>query len=356
MGIFLLARRWGMAWMEALLASMALALGSPWWPASGVLYHDSLAVALILIGVTVWQCRLTSHGIGAIISPLAAGFLLAFAVVTTYLVAPVVLLIGVFILAARSSRRDIILFGSAFLPILSILPIANLIAFGSPLVTGYSAGGFAKNYPSPFDLYNAWEKAGFYLWRSEYGLLWLFPVFFFGAVGLIIGASKSSPQQRPLIALMGLHFLYIITMEHHGSVGWGMGRFFLPLYPILAFGVPAFWALEGWKGHLARALVLAALFYSAVFALAGAVYGVQGVMEPGLPTLKMRVMFDHYQFYQGLIWLAMLAGVLGELLHQLFCPTNASVPRRAAQQSRHGVPQRPGVASAPGSRRRRRRK
>ena len=354
MCVFILARRWDVPWIEALFASMALALCSPWWPASGVLYHDNLAVALILIGGAVWQCRLTHLGIGAIVSPTATGFLLAFGVVTTYLVAPIVLLICGFMLAARPPRRDVILFGLAFLPTLSILPIANVKAFGSPLVSGYSAGGFDKNFPSPFDLFNAWEKTGFYLWQSEYGLLWLFPVFFIGAVGLTLGRPISPPARRLLVTLAAVHFLFIITMKHHGSVGWGMGRFFLPLYPILAFGLPAIWHLEGWKGHMARALLFSTLLYSVVFAAAGAGYGLQGVMEPGVWTLKQRLIANHYQFYQGLFWVAMTGGVLGEVLYQVFCATHYPVPLTGAPQSRQGVPQRRKMTSAAASRRRRR--
>jgi hypothetical protein len=354
MCVFILARHWRVPWSAALLASMALALCSPWWSASGVLYHDSLAVALILIGATVWQCLATSQGIGAIICPIVAGFLLASSVVTTYLVVPIVLLICGFMLAGRPPRRDIMLFLLMFLPILAVLPITNILAFGSPLATGYSAGGFDKNYPSPFDLFNAWEKVGFYLWHFEYGLLWLFPVFFLGVAGLARGRSLSRPARLVLVTLAAAHFLFIITMKHHGSVGWGMGRFFMPLYPILAFGLPAFWHLEGWKGHMARALLFAALLYSAVFAAAAAAYGLQGVMEPGVWTLRQRLIANHYQFYQGLFWVALIAGVLGEVLYHVFCVTKYPISLTAAPQSRRGMPQRSKVISAVASRRRRR--
>jgi hypothetical protein len=64
-------------------------------------------------------------------------------------------------------------------------------------------------------------------------------------------------------------------MRHHGSVGWGMGRFFLPLYPLLAAGLPALWELESWKGFAARVVVIAAMVYSFVFTLAGVWYGLQ---------------------------------------------------------------------------------
>ena len=102
---------------------------SPWWAASGVLYHDSLAVALILLGLVIWQCRSTDNGLGASFCALAAGFLLAFAVVTTYLVLPIVLLICLYLIVSRPSRRSMVCFTLAFLPTLSILPISNAIGF-----------------------------------------------------------------------------------------------------------------------------------------------------------------------------------------------------------------------------------
>jgi hypothetical protein len=353
MCVFVLARRWDLPWAPALLASIALALGSPWWPASGVIYHDSLAASLILVGVTLWQCRSSRQRLGAIISPVAAGFLLAFGVVTTYLVVPIVLIICAFILASRSSRRDIALFALAFLPTLSILPIVNMMSFGSPLATGYSAGGFDQNYPAPFNLANALEKSGFYLWNSEYGLLWLFPVYSLGAVGLILSLSIKLQARRLLLSLMTAHFLFIITMEHHGSVGWGMGRFFLPLYPILVFGLPVLWNLEGWKGHTARVFIFSTLLWSVVFAAAGATYGIQGVMESGVPSLKQRLVFDHYRFYEGLVWLTIIGGLVCELLYNVVYVTEGSISDRAVRQSRSAVRRGSKVAGVRGRRERR---
>ncbi len=322
MGIFLTARNWNVPWIPALLVSLVVGLCSPWWPASGVLYHDSLAVALILIAVTIWQYHPANDGVATILNPTGVGFLLAFGIVTTYLVIPIVLLISGFLVISATSRRDSILFGVSFLSTLSLLPIINTAYFGSAFATGYSAGGFQENYPSPFDLLNAWEKIGFYLWDLQYGLLALFPVFLLGAVGLTLRTSFNKPlARRMVIALATVHFLFIVSMNHHGSVGWGMGRFFLPLYPILAFGLPAIWLLEGWKGHVARAVIFATVLYSGIFAVAGVGYGVQGVMEPGFPSLKLRLMMDRYHFYTGSIWIALIAGMLAEALSQTFKTT-----------------------------------
>jgi hypothetical protein len=212
-----------------------------------------------------------------------------------------------------------------------------MVSFGSPFVTGYSAGGFEKNYPSPFDLVNAWEKVGFYLWDYQYGLLGMFPVFLVGAVGLLWSSPVKPSVRRLLIGLMTAHFLFIITMKHHGSVGWGMGRFFLPLYPILAFGISAFSNLAEWKQHAARTLLFSTMIYSAVFALAGVRYGVQGVMEPGVPTLKFRFMLDYSAFLQGLIWVAIIAGVIVELIYSTFRSNPELVQRSASHQSRQTI-------------------
>jgi hypothetical protein len=357
MCVFVLARGWEVPWLPALLTSLTLALCSPWWPASGVLYHDSLAIALGLVGITLWNCRFASNGIGSIISPIAGGWLLAFAVVTSYLVAPIVVLIISFVLASRPSHRDLALLGCGFLPTISILPITNAISFGSPFATGYSAGGFDKNYPSPFDLANAWEKTGFYLWHDEYGLLGLFPVFFFAAVGLLRSSALKPTARKLLIALAGAHFLVIITMEHHGSVGWGMGRFFLPLYPLLIFGLTAFWDLPGWKGNTARALMFSSIVYSAAFALAGVWYGVQGVMEPGVPTLKLRLSVEHYSSYRALVWVAIVSGVIGEFMYYYgFGSHHGSIQRSSSPTLRQKILHESKVGVPKSARKRRRKK
>jgi len=337
--IFLLGRGWGMSWSGTLLSSLAFGFCSPWWPSSGVLYHDHLAVSLVLLGAAMWSWRSAPRRVVAIAKPVASGFLFAFAVVTTYLIAPIVALILAFIVRSRPSRRALALLACGFLPIAAILPVVNVIHFGSLFATGYSAGGFESNYPSLLDLANAWEKTRFYLWDSEYGLLWLFPAFALGAAGLLWNPPFEPSVKRMLLTLAAAHFLFIISMQHHGSVGWGMGRFFLPLYPILAFGLPAFGDLPEWKGHSARALMFSSCLYSALFALAGSWYGIQGVMEPGVPSLKLQLMVEYYPLQSRLIWLCALAGVVAESVYYACFRNPASAP--VSSLSGRRVPFRP---------------
>jgi len=125
---------------------------------------------------------------------------------------------------------------------------------------------------------------------------------------------------------------------------------------ILAFGLPALWDIKGSKGHAVRALLFAALLWSGVFALAAASYGVQGVMEPGLPTLKLRLMFDHSQLFKGLFWLTMIGGILAELLYQAWPPGKGSLSPNPSRPSRQGISPGSKVILTARARRRRRRK
>lgn len=331
--VFLLARRWGLSWPQALLSSMALALGSPWWAASGVLYHDSIAVALILAGTTLWVCRASYGGFAAVLAPAASGALLAYSVVTTYLVIPIVVLVAVFVAASRPPAREFALFGLGFLPVLAILPVVNTISFGSWWATGYSVGGFDENYPSPLNLWNAWEKIGFYIWHAEYGMIGLFPIFVVGALGVLIWRPDNPAVKKALWTLLAAHFFFIVMMEHHGSVGWGTGRFLLPAYPMLAFGVPAALKLPGWKGSASRALVFGSMLYSAIFAAAAVWYGLQGVMEPAVPSLKLRFMLSHYEVYRGIFLLALVVGVTGELAYHWLATARFQAAARMPSES-----------------------
>lgn len=339
--VFLLARAASFPWPSALFSAAAFALCSPWWPASGVLYHDSIAVALILMGATVWCYRPAARAPVRAVCAALAGSLLAYSIVTTYLVIPIVLLICGSILASRPPRREILFFGCGFLPIVAFLPLVNVMSFGSPFATGYSVGGFDENYPSPLDISNVWEKVGFYLWNREYGLLWLFPLFALAVCGLAFKPLGDRAFGNALLVLAAVHFLFIVSMRHHGSVGWGMGRFFLPLYPVLALGIPGIWFLEGWKGHVARAVMLGAAMYSAVFAAAGACYGIQGIMEPGVPSLKLRLLLSRPQAYEILPLLAIVTGTVGALALQPAKATKTeSAPQRGKRRQSAGSRQR----------------
>jgi hypothetical protein len=124
----------------------------------------------------------------------------------------------------------------------------------------------------------------------------------------------------------------------------------------LIFGLSAFWDLPGWKGHAARALVFSTTVYSATFAAAGVWYGVQGVMEPGVPTLKLRLSVEHYSLYRGLVWVAVVGGVIGELTYYGLGSQHGSIQRSSAIPLRQKTLHESKVGAPKSARRRRRKK
>jgi len=339
----------------AMLGALSLGLASPWWPAAGLLYQDIAAAALALAGWALIEPvrapgaasigesdpgpeggsqRVGSQGSRVPWRPLTGGLLLGLAVLTSYLVIPVV--VGLLVLTAlrwRITTRTLAT-AAGFAPMAAALAAYQWVTFGSPLATGYSEGGFDRNYPG-LDPANMLEKLHFYLVSPEYGLAVLFPVFLVAGLALLWRAGKrgrTSPggsaaeggsqvesganfpgaldvtTARAVLALAALHFAFIVSIPHHGSVGHGIGRFFLPLFPLLAFGVPALWAMEGRGRAWMRGALAATALVSVAHALAGAALGLHGVMEPQLLSLQERLSL---QFPAGdsLLWLS--AAVLG---------------------------------------------
>ncbi|MGZ8489810.1 MAG: hypothetical protein ACXWW4_14880, partial [Candidatus Binatia bacterium] len=69
------------------------------------------------------------------------------------------------------------------------------------------------------------------------------------------------------------------------------------------------------------------------FAVAATNYGVQGVMTPNVWTLKQRIMADYGDFHQRLVWLALVAGILGEAIFQVFSQGKGAVASGNARAS-----------------------
>ena len=163
------------------------------------------------------------------------------------------------------------------------------------------------NYPR-INFGNSVEKLHFYLTHPEYGLVFFFPLFLLGAYGLL--RTQWPPKRLMAIAsLVLLHFLFILSIEHHGSVGYGIGRFFLPLFPLLALGLPAVMDYEGPRKFILRVLLVSSAIVSVFHAWAGAWYGLQGIMEPPLANMGQRLSLELPLLYPLLYLLALVLGL-----------------------------------------------
>ena len=305
--LFLILSRWGVGRRTAFWSALAFGVASPWWAASGLLYQDSVALAALLVAAALLETAHDSRTRRAQAARGLGGFLAGLSVLTSYLVVPVAVALIVFSLIRHRDPRARAALVLGGLPPVVVLAAYHTLAFGAPWRTGYGEGGFSMNYPS-ISLVNSLEKLHFYLTHPAYGLVFLFPLFVLGAYGLF----RTQWPRRRLLAigwLVLLHFLFILSIEHHGSVGYGMGRFFLPLFPLLALGLPAIMDYEGRRMFILRALLVASVIVSVFHAWAGAWYGLQGVMEPQLVNMSQRLGLELPLLYPLLHLLAVILGL-----------------------------------------------
>jgi hypothetical protein len=73
-------------------------------------------------------------------------------------------------------------------------------------------------------------------------------------------------------------------------------------------------------------------------------------MAPNVWTLKQRVMADYGDFHQRLFWLALVAGILGETILQVFSAGKGPVVSGNARGSRQRDRQKSKLAVAASSR------
>ncbi len=305
--LFLILSRWGVGRRTAFWSALAFGVASPWWAGSGILYQDSVAVSVLLVAAALLEGACDSGTRRAQAARGFAGFLLGLSVLTSYLVVPVAVGLIVFsVIRQRDPRARAALVLGALPPVV-VLAGYHTLVFGAPWRTGYGEGGFSANYPS-IGLANSLEKLHFYLTHPEYGLVFLFPLFVLGVYGLF---RTRWPRRRleAIGSLVLLHFLFILSIEHHGSVGYGIGRFFLPLFPLLALGLPAIMDYQGRRMFMLRALLVTSVIVSVFHAWAGAWYGLQGVMEPLLASMSQRLRLELPLLYPLLHLLAVILGL-----------------------------------------------
>ena len=305
--LFLILSRWGVGRRAAVWSALAFGVASPWWAGSGLLNQDSVALTALLAAGALLEGTYDSGSRRAWAAFGLGGFLVGLSILTSYLVVPVALGLTVFwgIRHTDPKARAALMLGG--LPPVMFLAGYHTLAFGAPWRTGYGEGGFSLNYPS-IDPANSLEKLHFYLTHPEYGLVFLFPLFALGLAGLF---RTRWPRKR-LIAIGSLvliHLGFILSIEHHGSVGYGIGRFFLPLFPFLALGLPVIMDYEGRRVSILRVLLVSAILVSTFHAWAGAWYGLQGVMEPQLANMSQRLRLELPLLYPLLYVLAVMLGL-----------------------------------------------
>ncbi len=243
--LYLLLRELGVSSAGALMASLALGLGTAHWKYSSVLFSHALSSFTVLLAVYL-ALRATRHGPVGWLLPLALGFILGYAVLVEYSNAILVVVVVVYLLAhaRRVAPARPLLYG--FLLVMGgLVPAAFLafydkVNFGGPFTLSYV---YAVNYPWAGSLSETfsfslgrglwamlvWGEGGGWCDPTCYnqGLFLLSPVLLLSLVGLG-RAFRRAP--RLLFLTTGLFIAYLLLFAKHRTLhGFTAdGRYLVP--------------------------------------------------------------------------------------------------------------------------------
>ena len=263
---FLLARRFGASQRGALVGTLAIAIGSPFFFWSTTFFGHSLVGSLLVFVLAVaidparWDWR----------RGLAVGLLAGLTVTVDFVGGFAIMVAGVvlMILAWRPVRREHLRFALGVIAgaVTGMLPlfIYNYLAFGSPLQLGYmsvvgfegmKSGFFGIGLPDPVIILEL-------LFGGYRGLVPYAPILVLVPFGLI--AMFRRPGNRPAVNVIVAVSLVLILINAgyfywHG--GWSTGpRHIVPMLPLLGIALAFAWPAGGWQ----RAAVLLLLVYGLV--------------------------------------------------------------------------------------------
>jgi hypothetical protein len=245
---FRLAREFaGGAEMPALLATLALAFGTTFFPFGTVLFDHNLTASLLVMAFYFIRCRETSAG------RFFAGLCAGFAAITNYVAAVAVVFLGLYLLLARSRRWDLrpsVAYAVGVLPPFLLICWYGWVCFGSPfkINNDFQNPLFAdpRGALGMFALPNAY--VGALLLVSPYrGVFFLAPILILGVFGLVRWLREKTfvAEARLCLAIFGFFFLVNMSFNgYHGGFAAGP-RYLVPGLPFLA--LPLVVAFSRWK-------------------------------------------------------------------------------------------------------------
>lgn len=271
--VVLLLRRRGASPAAQLFAAVALAFASAWGPYSTVLFSHVTAGTLAIVAVLALELGAGSPSAeGSFPAPrrmplVVAGLAAAWAGSADYLVAVLVLGLGLATVAPRRIAALVpwLLLGAA--PIVAATLLYHAAAFGSPWSVGYDHHAnfaFARELGTTFSgdpLHGLWSQWGL---GEGAGVLALAPVMLVGVAGLLAHAER-----RWLLGALP----WIVLLAAHRTPTGGAAvdhRYLVPLMPVLAVGLGLAWTR--WADRPGRARIVGALLLALAVASAALVW------------------------------------------------------------------------------------
>ncbi len=334
--LYLLALRLGASEAGALLASCALALGTPFLPWSTAFFaHVATgSVLLLAVGLVIWARGQERRWVSPVL-----GLLLGFELTIDLLAGPAVALIALFYVLDNREAWLARLVGGLVGGLIGLMPLLvyNQLAFDSPFRLGYSQvvgfegmkqGLFGLTAPSP-------AVALEILFGLHRGLLPLAPILLLVPIGWRVMWQR--PDLRTLVGLsigVAACFVPLNASYFYWDGGSSTGpRHLIAMLPLLAIALAFVWPRNAWlKGG-----VLALLGVS--MAVAGAVTVVEVFADVRYPVPLLDPILS------GLFTPEGLAGMARLLVPWLGFAALTLLRERPSRAQRDQLPARPLDAS-----------
>lgn len=249
---FRLAREFaGGAEAPAVLATLALAFGTTFFPFGTILFDHNLTASLLVASFYL----LRREGAGAFFG---AGLCAGFAVLTNYVAVGAVGALAIYALVSQSritaprewNWRRALLFALGGLPLAFVLGGYHAVNFGSPFeVANNFQNPVFKDADGSLGMFGAPSPyVGALLLVSPYrGVFWLAPVLLAGVAGLGVWVREKKWIAEVRLCLAIFAFFLFVNMTFNGyHGGYAAGpRYLVPGLPFLALGLVV--AFARWK-------------------------------------------------------------------------------------------------------------
>ena len=244
--------------LPAVLATVALAFGTTFFPFGTVMFDHNLTAALLVAAFYFLRCHRSLR------ADALAGFCAGLAAITNYVAAVAVIFLGLYLLLARSrwQWRPSLAYTLGVVPPFLLICYYGYVNFGSPfrINNDFQNPLFAdpRGALGMFALPNPY--VGALLLISPYrGIFFLAPVLILGTWGLITWLREKTFVSEARLCLAIFAFFFVVNMSfngYHGGFSAGP-RYLVPGLPFLALGlVTAFLRVPIWTlGLLAISVV-----------------------------------------------------------------------------------------------------
>jgi len=232
---------WGYSRWCSAICGLLYGCGTTLLPYTGVLYHDTIAGALLVVAFFLLErTRLEVPKGEGTLATAEAGMLLGGVIFVSLLpLVIVILLVGYGCLWCRG--RSLLGLLGGFVVGLCPLLVYNWHYFGSPLLMGYVALHDPKVSPQ-LDIAHMARQLSHYLWWGKVAIIKYCPLIMLGLLSLPLLWRRVRPAATFIALLTTAHMLYVSTMPTLGACQFPP-RFLLVLLPFTVLPLAGLWTL-----------------------------------------------------------------------------------------------------------------